>query len=54
MSNQDPALRAGRDAFGHLLMDHLDGKPLVELIEREAGLVLPAGESAQYLLVYAE
>jgi SAM-dependent methyltransferase len=54
MSNQIAAYRADRDAFGHLLVDHLDGKPGLQIIEREDGLLLSAGGSGRYFAEVAE
>jgi SAM-dependent methyltransferase len=53
MSEQIAAFRADRDAFGHLLLDRLNGLPAVEIIEREDRLVL-SGDTPRYFSEYAE
>jgi uncharacterized protein (DUF433 family) len=54
MSEQIAGYQADRDAFGHLLVDHLDGKPGLQIIEREDGLLLSAGGSGRYFAEAAE
>lgn len=37
-----------RDAFGHALLDHLEGKPAHELIERDDGFIAVSAGTATY------
>jgi predicted DNA-binding antitoxin AbrB/MazE fold protein len=59
MSEQIAALRADRDAFGHMLLDQLNGDSegrapgAAEIIERDDGFVA-AGDCRRYFAEYAE
>ena len=48
MSDQIAEHRADRDAFGHVLLDHLNGQQAVEIIEREDGFIFASMEGKRY------
>src|SRR5207302_8613820 len=60
MSDQIAAFPADRDAFGHMLLDQLNGDSeerapgADEIIEREDGLIFATGECRRYFADYAD
>jgi len=54
MSEQIAAFRSDRDAFGHMLLDQLNGEPPVEIIEREDGLIFASGECRRYFAEFPD
>jgi SAM-dependent methyltransferase len=54
MSEQIARYEADRDAFGHMLFDHLNGSETVEIIEREDGLIEAAQGSKLYFADYPD
>ena len=54
MSDRIAEFRADRDAFGHMLLDQFNGEQPIEIIEREHGLVLAAGECRRYFAEYPD
>ena len=52
MSDRMAEFRADRDAFGHMLLDHLKGERAEEIIEREDGFVA-AGDAGRYFAEYS-
>lgn len=47
-SSAEQAIRDKHDAFGHEVMDHLNGRPSFEIIERDDGTVMPSGGPQMY------
>jgi cyclopropane fatty-acyl-phospholipid synthase-like methyltransferase len=54
MSDQMAEFRADRDAFGHMLLDHLNGQQAVEIIEREDGFIFASMECKRYFSEYQD
>lgn len=45
-------LTDARDAYGHMLLDLVDGQGAVEIIERDDGYIIAGGLASDYLLPY--
>lgn len=45
-------LKEQEDAYGHMLLDLVDGRPVVEIIERDDGYIVPGALASEYTLPY--
>jgi SAM-dependent methyltransferase len=40
MNNHPARLKPSQDAYGHLVLDHFQGRPSVEIVERDDGMIM--------------
>jgi hypothetical protein len=54
MSDQIARIRADRDAFGHMLLDQLNGQEVVAIIARDDGFIDAAAEVKEFFSEYQD